>query len=393
MKEEDDYRLYWKLNRSEYPFLVEVKGELASRIKLDFNAVNPQESSILLRNIPITTFYIDCISAHWDLWCRKADSLVNLSRDGLLPQGFSWFQETMEKIIPECIQLLYEPLLKELKQQPQNDLLIKQYCGLCFANWNLQQPIDTDLNPLKDYIIRRFESLETLYFIDNHGEGVSAKSVMETDKFVSTHNPHGVTRVLKENPSLFHEDEIIIADYNPSYIPSTFFCSEVFSIDYYYEFYPLINSNSNAIQWVADSNYDFKKLELKEEFSPVCYPGFRRYDSIVVGKDAPLLGYRKPFHCNCWIYPISKNVKEELPSSPNEAEQVLREVGRMDALVPDYIVKLIQKHNALGNKNLTKEEIHNTYIQLILDNKFGVKKATKAKSTNKKVRKSSKAKK
>ena len=67
-------------------------------------------------------------------------------------------------------------------------------------------------------------------------------------------------------------------------------------------------------------------------------------------------------------------IRKELPTNRAEAETFFREKGRMEDLVPDYIVELIQKYNVLKNENLSKEEIHNAYIRLILDSKFGVEK-------------------
>ena len=278
---------------------------------------------------------------------------------------------------------MYELLLKELNQNQYDELLIHQYCGLCFANWNLQQPLNVDLNPLKDYKIRYSESSDEPYFCDNQGEEVSAKRVMESNKFiVGRIVPLLFNNRIKTNPSLFLEDEIFVSTYDRGVIPSRFICSEIFTINYY-NYTRLIKKDSDDIQWVANSNFNFKTLA--EEYpSRYCYPGLHKYDRIVVGKDAPLLGFIKPYHYNCWIYPIRKDVKEELPSLRNDAEQYLREKDRMDAIVPDYIVKLIQKYNAKGNKNLTKEDIHNTYIQLILDNTFGAKEVASKKAVSKK---------
>lgn len=402
VKEKGDFRLYWKRGQAEYPFMIENKGEFASRIKVDFRqrpTFFSDFDEILLRNIPVDSFYSSfssCAKIKWDLWCRKADSLVNLSRDGLLPQGESWFKEVQKEIFHLCLQLIYEPLKKRLSQNPQDEFLIHQYCGLCLANWNLPQPFKTDLDLLKDYKIRVSEYPNQVLFIDNHGAEVSAKRVMESNKFVVS--TFGYLNKDIINSYSFHEDEILVSNDASEFLPSDYICSEVISLfhDYIHiEMRRLIKKNSENIQWVTDSNYNFKDLELKNEYGSKndCYYGFSRYEKIIVVKDAPLLGFWQPYHSNCWIYPISKTIKEELPSSRDEVEQYLREESRMEALVPNYIVKLIQKYNALDNKDLKKKEIHDTYIQLILDNKFGVKKEPKRKATRKRISSSSKAKK
>ena len=47
------------------------------------------------------------------------------------------------------------------------------------------------------------------------------------------------------------------------------------------------------------------------------------------------------------------------------------EKGYIEKLVPEYLVKLIQKYNVLNNDKLTKEEIYDEYIRLILDVEYG----------------------
>ena len=47
------------------------------------------------------------------------------------------------------------------------------------------------------------------------------------------------------------------------------------------------------------------------------------------------------------------------------------EKGYIKELVPEYLVKLIQKNNALKNDKLTADEIYNEYIRLILDAHYG----------------------
>ena len=47
------------------------------------------------------------------------------------------------------------------------------------------------------------------------------------------------------------------------------------------------------------------------------------------------------------------------------------EKGYIKELVPEYLVKLIQKYNALKNDKLTADEIYNEYIRLILDTHYG----------------------
>ncbi len=47
------------------------------------------------------------------------------------------------------------------------------------------------------------------------------------------------------------------------------------------------------------------------------------------------------------------------------------EKGYIKELVPEYLVKLIQKYNALNNDKLTAEEIYDEYIRLILDVHYG----------------------
>lgn len=110
-------------------------------------------------------------------------------------------------------------------------------------------------------------------------------------------------------------------------------------------------------------------------------PGYNEYEAIVVN-DAPMLGMDLPYHCNCGIYEPKSNYsfEQEILDTAKSREELKQklETGWIQKLVPDYIVKLIQKHNILKNK-LTKEDIYDSYIRLILDSKFGFEESSEQK--------------
>lgn len=248
----------------------------------------------------------------------------------------------------------------------------------CVANWTHQSSIEPDLAPMKDYRLPTTNG-RNLLCIDKRGAAVSIKQLLESKKLVISSYNSTLASDVKSNGALFHEDEIIVRGIRYD-IPNSYYCSEVFSL-YYSSYYRLIKGNSNDFHWVEHSNYDIRELDMRRETYDIrfkdgdkCYLGFQRYKEIVVGKIAPLLDHSLPLdNINCWIYPITRAIKNDLPSSRELAEKYLFERGRLEELVPEYIVKLIQIHNAIGNKNLTKDTIYKKYAELILDNKFGYK--------------------
>ena len=381
VKDKGNFRLYWKLGQAEFPFIIENAGKMASRIKISIKEKTYKiDDQLLLRNIPISstnsgnTFII----FNWDLWCREADSLVTLSRDGLLPQGSKWFFNLRDSLILDCLGLIYDPLRQRLIEHPEDQSALEQYAYFCVANWKYQKSIKPDLTLIKDYRIPITKNRDLLC-INKTGAAVSIKQMLESEKLVIPSYYSSLERDVKSNDALFHEDEIIVRGIKYD-IPNSYYCSEVFSLDRHC-YYRLIKRDSNDFHWVEHSNYDITQLEMRFETYDIrlkhggcCYFGFQRYKEIVVGKGAPLLDHWLPLdNINCWIYPITRAIKDDLPKSREEAEKYLFEKGRLETLVPEYIVKLIQKHNALGDKNLTKETIYKKYAELILDNQFGYK--------------------
>lgn len=383
---EEVFRLYWKLDKERncYSFLLEER-KYGSHLEIEFDG-GYDDTKIMLRNIPVTEtswWWIGYAYIKWNLCCREADKQVNLSRDGLLPQGESWCEETMNELLPACISLAHKFLLERCQNSEGavKDDLLEQYCSLCLLNWHLPKPIKVELAPLKDHFIKDVDNHYVT--IDNHDNPINTKLVIESEGFVAA-NWYGEDpkETIIKNSSKFHDDELIINNYDVS-IPDTYICSEIFFVQDKDNdnnvCYRLIKENlSDGSQRVTISNDDIINYDI---INGNCIHAFNNYEEIVVSKEAPLLGFDPPFHGKCWIYPVSDfwEIRKESPDNRAEAETFLRKKGRMEDLLPDHIVELIQKYNVLKNENLSKEEIHNAYIRLILDNKFGVEKPSKRK--------------
>lgn len=382
LKEEGDFRLYGRLDkeRNDYYFWLEER-KYGSHIKIGFNGYGSTE--IMLRNIPVIEerwWWNGYASIYWNLCCREADQQVNLSRDGLLPQGESWCLETMNELLPTCIQLTHKFLLERCQSSvgEVKDRLLEQYAKLCLLNWLLPQPIKkVDLAPLKEHFIKDFFE-ENYVAIYKHSKPINTKQVIESDGFVVV-DDYDFKETIINNSSKFQDDELITRYLS---IPDTYICSEIFFVQNKNNdnrtCYRLIKENpSDGPQWVTISDDDLRKTGISGD----CIHAFKKYEEIVVSKDAPLLGSKPPFHGKCWIYPVRSlgMIGESFPDDRAEAETFLREKGRMEKLVPDYIVELIQKYNVLKNESLSKEEIHNAYIRLILDHKFGFEKPSEQK--------------
>ena len=395
---EEVFRLYGRFDkkRNRYRFWLEER-KYGSHIKIEFDGYGSTE--IMLRNIPVTKenwWWNKYAGIEWNMCCREADQQVNLSRDGLLPQGASWCKETMNELLPVCIQLTHQFLLERCQSSEGKvkDLLLEQYAKLCLLNWHLLQPIKkVDLAPIREHLVKVDENHCA---IDNHGDPINTKQVIDSERFVLVTLPwkQNLKETIINNSSKFQDDELIISERDVS-IPDTYICSEIFFVQAQNNnnctCYRLIKENqSDGSQLVTISNDDIiHYIDIENLFINLnpdlilnrCIHAFKNYEEIVVDKDAPLLGFDPPFHGKCWIYPI-KNIfviKYGLPYNRTKAETFLREKGRMEDLVPDHIVELIQKYNVLKNENLSKEEIHNAYIRLILDSRFGVEKPSEQK--------------
>ena len=388
---EEAFRLYWRLDKEwdyyYYSFWLEER-KYGSHLEIGFNGYVCTE--IMLRNIPVIMenfWWNNYASIKWNMCCREADQQVNLSRDGLLPQGESWCKETMNKLLSACISLAHKFLLERCQSSvgEVKDRLLEQYAKLCLLNWLLPQPIKkVDLAPLKEHFIKGYFEMKYVA-IDNHGNPINTKQVIESDGFVVV-DGYDFKETIIKNSSKFQDDELII-NANGS-IPDIYICSEIFFVqnndNNYRRCYRLIKENpSDGPQWVTISNDDIMHYIdidnfINYDLSSYIH-AFKNYEEIVVSKDAPLLGFYPPFHGNCWIYLMRERLDLNIFqfNVRAEAETFLREKGRMEELVPDHIVELIQKYNVLKNENLSKEEIHNAYIRLILDSRFGVEKPSK----------------
>ena len=396
LKEEEVFRLYGRLDkeRNRYYFWLEER-KYGSHMKIEFHIeyVTFHSIKIMLRNIPVTWEnwrWGGCASIKWNLCCREADKQVNLSRDGLLSQGESWCLETMNELLPACISLTHKFLLERYQSSKGKVKfhLLNQYAKLCLLNWNLPQPIKIDLAPLEEHFITIGE---IIYFaIDNHGNPQNTKQMIESEGFVLVvlHYKEDFNETIIKNSSKFYDDELIINNIinNFAFIPDTYICSEIFFLqgqnNHNSSCYRIVKENpSDGPQWVTISNDDIINYDIddRDRLRRHCIHAFKNYEEIVVSKDAPLLGFDPPIHGKCWIYPVKdfSEIKYTLPNNRTKAETFLRKKGQMEKLVPDHIVELIQKYNVLKNENLSKEEIYNAYIRLILDHKFGVEKPSK----------------
>ena len=154
--------------------------------------------------------------------------------------------------------------------------------------------------------------------------------------------------------------------------PETFVCSRIVTAFFPRE-YSFLETNAETPQFVEIDTKDIK------DYSVVQYSlmhGLKEYKKIVVGmENAPQLGYSLPNYGNCWIYPMPVRNADYEDADGNEIEReemrLKLEKGYIKKLVPDYLVKLIQKYNALKNDELTADEIYNEYIRLILDTHYG----------------------
>lgn len=389
LEESGDFRLYEKRNDIHYEpnsYLIEER-EFGSRIQMDFDissGPNGYDSSkVSLRGIPTDEIYgwwRPHLVITWDLCCREADKVANLSRDGLLPEGKNWCQKTMDKLLPSCIQLIHKHLKaswQKAKEKKRKEYLLNQYAHLCLLNWELPQPLKVDLTPLKEHYLYKDYCV-----VDNKGNRVDTQRLIESQEIVvvETHRLSEFNNIIKKNSKDLKEDEIFIHD--EVIIPDAYICTEMFALrddaNHTHTCYRLRKTDSTSVpQLVSIPNKELVRQDISIDGGGALL-GFQEYKDIVVSQEAPLLGYYRPTHGNCWIYPLRNlyEVRKESPESRNEADKYLREKDRIKLLVPEHIVKLILKYSEELKKRKESEKekeeiIYDTYIRLSLDHWFG----------------------
>lgn len=365
-------------NRGVLFFRVE-ENKFGSDVVLSFGPDYPH--GLCLRDIPIISIsYIDYSEyvKKWNLFCRQADKFVTISRDELLPQGENWCRKTWEELKPDILRLVYPKLLEACKDACENnddnkDSLQEQYYRFCCENWLLPNPINVDYQPLDDY------KLDKDYFVRLNGDAVTAKELFETEVAVVIVSIYRTTDELrdnlKKNSSLSDDTMLCVEDYDG--FPESFVSSGIVRAkrDVYnpYECFYIIEKGAEYPRFVDISPNDIKEYWYYQDGLG---HGFKEYEKIVVKKERDIqLGLELPYHGNCWIYPMPV---ENAEYKDADGKKLLREEmkeklekGYIKELVPAYLVKLIQRYNALNNDKLTVEDIYDEYIRLILDVKYG----------------------
>ena len=349
---------------------------------VDFERDDDDDDFLFFRDIPIRSDLFDTCVRKWSLFCRQADKFLTISRDRLLPQGEDWCQKTWDVLSPDILRLVYPKLLEVCKEACENNddnkhSLQYQYYWFCRGNWILPNPINVDYQPLDDY------ELDKEHFFKLNGDAVTAKQLFETKAAMVY--VRGV--VLEEEKYVVVDRSKLLNDFknnsslskdlvccNNTYIgfSESFVCSRIVFAKHSKVY--ILKANIEAPQFVEIDTNDIKAYY--DDFHYGLLYGLKEYKKIVVGKEyAPQLGYSLPNYGNCWIYPMPVRNAKYIDADGNiigrEKMRLELEKGYIKELVPEYLVKLIQKYNALKNDKLTADEIYNEYIRLILDAHYG----------------------
>ena len=368
LSEEQHFRVGWKWDDYRRLFFRIEENKFGSEVVVTFDHFRCR---LLFRDIPIERGLKFIFARKWSLFCRQADKFVTISRDSLLPQGEDWCQKTWKVLSPDIFRLVYPKLLEACKEACENNddnkhSLQYQYYWFCRGNWILPNPINVDYQPLNDYL------LDETSCIKMDGSTVTAKELFEARKLVFSDRYNIIKeyrKELKNNLSL--SDYTIMCSGLAMPFPETFVCSRIASAGFFSVYF--LETNAETPQFVEMDTIDIKAY-FEKRYGLL--HGLKEYKIIVVGKgSAPQLGYSIPEYGNCWIYPMPLLDAENIDADGNilkkEEMRLKLEKGYIKELVPEYLVKLIQKYNALKNDKLTADEIYNEYIRLILDTHYG----------------------
>ncbi|GEM_PF-1362590 len=377
LSEEDHFRVY--RYRYDNRFCIE-ENKSGSILDVGFERAL---SDPHLRGVRISVDFDDSFSylgdyfmgIKWNLFSREADQLVTISRDNLLPKGREWCTSTMNSLMRDIIRLTYKKLYDECKEcsdKSEKEDLLEQYFHLCLVNWNLPEPLEVDYQLLDDLMLDKKD------YFDEEGNAIKASDLFKAPVLITSDG--SITREMVKNvvPKqgwVYVEDDKIL--------PDGFVCSVVYAgivrgdSHVYYQ----LKKQDEAVPLFVEMKGDWRVYD-SGYYS--CFHGFSKYNKIVVGGDAPLLGYKKPCHGNCWIYRFDRLKDKDKVLGREELYNKLKD-GYIKELVPDYIVKLIQKYNALKNDKLTEKEIYDEYIRMILDSRFGSEENTDGNEVKKRV--------
>ena len=379
--EEEHFRVGWEpygdVGEPFFLFHIE-ENKFGSEMEVVFGELRSYEG-ILLRDIPISNGGNVPSHVHkWGLFCRQADRFLTISRDSLLPQGEEWCQKTWEDLKPDILRLTYPKLLEACKDACKNndddkDSLQKQYYRFCRENWFLPNPLNVDYQPLSGY------EMDKASIIKLNGDAVTAKELFETKVAVvidsSYSIPDELRDNLKKNSSLSDDTMLCVEDFVA--LPESFVCGRIVTVrrdeNNPYDWFYIIEKGAEYPRFVDISPNDIKEYWYNQDGLG---HGLKEYERIVVKKEKGIqLGLELPYHGNCWIYPMPVGHAEYKDSygrelGREEMKEKLKK-GYIKKLVPEYLVKLIQKYNALNDDKLTVEDIYDEYIRLILDVHYG----------------------
>lgn len=380
----EHFRLYRLLGKKEKHFYIEEK-KYGSILEVVF--LGKRSSGLSLRGVKINDFipYIgkNIMGIKWNLFNREADQLVTISRDKILPNGKVWCVNTLNQLISDTIRLTYKNMQKECKRDGSNherkQEIQEQYFNFCVVNWNLIDPIYVDYEPLDNYVLK--SSLRGNYVLDSEGAGIKASDLFKASRLVvryrgkGSHTSESLESLSKKILHIMDEKIII---WRVPHIPNYYRCVAVFKLYVQGEYGE--KSIVPGCQIVKPDGSSHHFVEIIGDDVPLYSEGlrygFERYKKIVVGGDAPLLGFGKLDFADCWIYPFKPLTEKDYKLGRDELYKRLKGELVKD-LVPEYIVNLVQKYNVLKNDMLTADEIYDEYLQLILDSRFGIAKDEK----------------
>lgn len=326
---------------------------------------------------------VDFLHLHWrcinalDLYSSEADKILNISRDGLLAQGYTWCREILNDLMPDIVRIMYNVLKDKIAtcSDPTNQFLYQSALyKICLNNWILSSPLQLNYTLIGD--IRQtsiFSSDGSQAFAKDIFQAESLVIILESHSEQYSFKPDEVITLFINEHTEMSKNTVFLINVDDYTIPNTYVISEIGR-----------TINSNIIVYTKKTNalFHFVKSSIffmdYYDYSNILL-GYENYKEIIVGGEAPFFGFlalpnpydgivfRSKENVDCWIFPPGKNLNYIKKES---GDAILRREGVIQEYVPDYLVDLIQRYSVLRileNRTPTKEEIYDTYIRLILD--------------------------
>lgn len=365
-----------------------LENKIGSTFQLWFNnkvnRTNYLSQRLLLRDILVSNakfnyYKTEYLGFEWNLYSQSTDKVVDLSRDNLTYNGFTWITDTLlNNLLPEFLNLINDYFINILNSNIDNESLRYQYFNYCLTSFACNLDIKYSDKCLKECIIPSYMASF------NKKDITSYRLFTESDIYlISGFRTNGYHVILEEDKNQIEKqyekilkDKLVIwgMNYLHTALRFNFICTEVIVYSNKCQIYKLERNYNNrndikVIDAVEEYLLSLERISIHECSRNTIY-GLKQYSNIVVHLNY-ISGFEFfPDYSTCCIYsPFSKEgqVDKLLEELKDKEESEMKEYLRknLSQYITPYMIEVIKKYNI--HENITEDQIKDEYILLIFD--------------------------